>query len=128
MEKQRKRELGTAYAQSFRRMGIYQIRNAENGKILVLGTMDLDGAKNRLAFMQQTNMNSIFELQQDWNKHGGNCFVFEELDSIKPREEHLNDRSELKKYQAEVDALLELWLEKLQPYEEKGYNRRPRSN
>lgn len=128
MEKQRKRELGTAYSQSFRRMGIYQIRNVENGKILVLGSMDLDGAKNRLTFMQQTNMNTVFELQQDWNKYGAGSFVFEELDSIKPREEHLNDRSELKKYQAEVDALLELWIEKLQPYEEKGYNRRPRAN
>lgn len=128
MEKQRKRELGTAYAQSFRRMGVYQIRNVENGKILVLGSMDLDGAKNRLAFMQQTNMNTVFELQQDWNKHGGSSFVFEELDSIKPREENVTDRNELKKYQTEVDALLELWIEKLQPYEEKGYNRRPRSN
>ncbi|NIK67260.1 MULTISPECIES: GIY-YIG nuclease family protein [unclassified Paenibacillus] len=128
MEKQRKRELGTAYAQTFRRMGVYQIRNTENEKILVLGTMDLDGAKNRLAFMQQTNMNTVFELQQDWNKYGGGCFVFEELDSIKPREENVTDRSELKKYQAEVDALLELWIEKLQPYDEQGYNRRPRSN
>ncbi|WP_336787245.1 GIY-YIG nuclease family protein [Paenibacillus sp. MMO-177] len=128
MEKQRKRELGTAYAQSFRRMGVYQIRNVENGKILVLGSMDLDGAKNRLAFMQETNMNTVFELQQDWNKHGGSSFVFEELDSIKPREENVTDRNELKKYQTEVDALLELWIEKLQPYEEKGYNRRPRSN
>ncbi|WP_251652654.1 GIY-YIG nuclease family protein [Paenibacillus glycanilyticus] len=128
MEKQRKRELGTAYAQSFRRMGIYQIKNVENGKILVLGTMDLEGAKNRLAFMQQTNMNTVFELQQDWNKYGGSSFAYEELDTIKPREEHLNDRSELKKYQAEVDALLELWLEKLQPYDEAGYNRRPRAN
>ncbi|GLX66410.1 GIY-YIG nuclease family protein [Paenibacillus glycanilyticus] len=128
MEKQRKRELGTAYSQSFRRMGIYQIRNVENGKILVAGTMDLDGANNRLAFMKQTNMNTVFELQQDWNKYGGSTFEFEELDSIKPREENLTDRSELKKYQAEVDALLELWLEKLQPYDEKGYNRRPRSN
>ncbi|ACT00621.1 GIY-YIG nuclease family protein [Paenibacillus sp. JDR-2] len=128
MEKQRKRELGTAYAQTFRRMGVYQIRNTENDKILVLGSMDLDGAKNRLAFMQQTNMNTVFELQQDWNKYGGSCFAFEELDSIKPREENVTDRSELKKYQAEVDALLELWIEKLQPYEEKGYNRRPRSN
>lgn len=127
MEKHRKRELGTAYAQTFRRMGVYQIRNAVNNKILVLGSMDLDGAKNRLAFMQQTNMNTVFELQQDWNKYGGNCFVFEELDSIKPREENLSDRSELKKYQEEVDALLELWMEKLQPFEEKGYNRRPRS-
>ncbi|MCM3627043.1 GIY-YIG nuclease family protein [Paenibacillus glycanilyticus] len=128
VEKQRKRELGTAYAQSFRRMGIYQIKNVENGKILVLGTMDLEGAKNRLAFMQQTNMNTVFELQQDWNKYGGSSFAYEELDTIKPREEHLNDRSELKKYQAEVDALLELWLEKLQPYDEAGYNRRPRAN
>jgi hypothetical protein len=29
----------------------------------------------------------------------------------------------LKKYRVEVATLLELWLEKLQPYDDKGYNR-----
>lgn len=126
LDKQRKKELASAYKQSFRPMGVYQIRNVENGKVYVDGSMDLDGARNRLAFMKQTNLNTIMELQQDWNKYGGDCFVFEELDRIKPREEVLNDTSELKKYKDEVDALLELWLEKLQPYGDKGYNKTKR--
>ncbi|MFD1773722.1 GIY-YIG nuclease family protein [Paenibacillus rhizophilus] len=123
LDKQKKKELASAYAQSFRPMGVYQIRNVKNGKILVLGSMDLTGAGNRLAFMQQSNLNSIHELQKDWKECGGDSFVFEELDQIKPREETMNDISELKDYQEEVDALLELWIEKLQPFGDKGYNK-----
>lgn len=122
-DKQRKKELASAYAQSFRPMGVYQIRNVKNGKILVLGSMDLPGARNRLAFMQQTKLNSIMELREDWKEYGGDAFVFEELDQIKPREESVADRSELKSYQEEVDALLELWIDKLQPFGDKGYNK-----
>ncbi|AWB44102.1 hypothetical protein DCC85_07645 [Paenibacillus sp. CAA11] len=127
LDKQRKKELSASYTQTFRRMGVYQIRNVKNDKILVLGTMDLDGAKNRLAFQQQTKMNSIFEIAEDWKTFGGESFVFEELDQIKPKEESLGDSTELKKYKADVDALLELWLEKLQPYGERGYNKLKRS-
>ncbi|MNR67179.1 hypothetical protein D3C85_1910360 [compost metagenome] len=52
--------------------------------------------------------------------------MFEVLDRIEPRDEILLDAADLKSYRAEVDALLELWLEKLEPYEEKGYNKRKR--
>lgn len=123
LDKQKKKELAAAYAQSFRPMGVYQIRNVKNGKILVLGSMDLTGARNRLSFMQQSNLNSIHELQSDWKIYGGDSFVFEELDLIKPREETMNDSSELNEYQQEVDALLELWIEKLEPFGDKGYNK-----
>lgn len=123
MDKQRKKELAAAYTGSFRPMGVYQIRNIVNEKILVCGSMDLEGARNRLEFMKQTNMNTVGELREDWTRYGKDSFVFEELDQIKPKEEHLADRSELKKYQDDVDALLELWIDKLQPFGEKGYNR-----
>lgn len=123
IDKQRKKELASSYKMSFRPMGVYQIRNTENGKIYVDGTMDLDGARNRLAFCQETNLNSYRELQADWNAYGGSSFVFEELDRIKPREETMNDASELKAYREEVEALLELWLEKLRPFGERGYNK-----
>ncbi|NKI19754.1 GIY-YIG nuclease family protein [Paenibacillus dendritiformis] len=123
LDKQRKKELASAYQNSFRPMGVYQIRNVKNGKILVDGTMDLDGAKNRLEFMKQTKLNNIPELKQDWEQYGGDCFVFEELDRVKPREESVADRSELKKYRDEVGALLELWIEKLQPFGDAGYNK-----
>ncbi len=123
LDKQQKKELATAYKQSFRPMGVYQIRNTENGKILVGGSMDLDGMNNRLAFSKQMNANTFMELKDDWNRYGGKAFVFEVLDRIKPREEQMNDPSELEAYKEEVETLLELWLEKLQPYGEKGYNK-----
>lgn len=128
LDKQKKKDLASAYAQSWRPMGVYQIRNTVNGKIYVDGTMDLDGARNRLAFMQKTNMNKMLELRQDWSAHGAAAFVFEELDRISPREDSNGDRGiEQRGYKEEVDALLELWLEKLQPYGDQGYNRRPRA-
>jgi len=123
LDKQQKKELATAYKQSFRPMGVYQIRNTENGKILVGGSMDLEGMNNRLTFSKQMNSNTFMELKDDWNRYGGEAFVFEVLDRIKPREEQMNDPSELAAYKEEVETLLDLWLEKLQPYGEKGYNK-----
>jgi hypothetical protein len=123
LDKIRKKELASAYAQSFRPMGVYQIRNVKNGKIYVDGSMDLDGARNRLEFMKQTNLCTLRELQRDWAANGADSFVFEVLDQIKPREETLGNPSELKSYRDEVGALAELWMEKLQPYGDRGYNR-----
>lgn len=123
IDKQKKKELATAYTQTYRTMGVYQIRNTVNGKVLVDGTMDMDGARNRFAFMQQTNLNTSFELKDDWNTFGGSAFVFEELDRIAPREELAGDPNERRVYKKDVEALLELWLDKLQPYGDKGYNK-----
>ncbi|WP_083180116.1 GIY-YIG nuclease family protein [Paenibacillus yonginensis] len=125
LDKQRKKELASQYTQTFRRMGIYQIRNTVNGKRLVASAMDLDGARNRLAFTQQNNVNSMGALQQDWNRYGGASFVFEELDEIKP-EEDFADAAGLEKYKGELEALLEMWIEKLQPFGDQGYNKRPK--
>ncbi|WNR46776.1 GIY-YIG nuclease family protein [Paenibacillus roseipurpureus] len=124
LDKQKKKELAADYTQTFRLMGVYQIRNVKNNKVLVAGTMDLDGARNRFEFCQQTRLNTTHEIQRDWLTYGADSFVFEELDRIQPREDVMVDASELRNYRSEVDALLELWLEKLQPYDEAGYNRR----
>jgi hypothetical protein len=123
LDKQKKKELASAYAQSFRPMGIFQIRNTENGKIYVGASMDLDGMRNRIAFIGGLAV-PFFELKEDWQHYGAERFVFEILDQLKPLEESQSDRSEPAKYRKELDALLELWLEKLQPYDNKGYNKR----
>ncbi|MBP1154867.1 MULTISPECIES: GIY-YIG nuclease family protein [unclassified Paenibacillus] len=92
------KKFATAYKQTFRPMGVYQIGNVKNGKIFVDGSMDLDGSINRLDFLKQTNMNAITEYKI------------------------LTDLSGLKTYREEVNALLGLWNKKLQPYGDKGYN------
>ncbi|CAM3927069.1 GIY-YIG nuclease family protein [Cohnella lubricantis] len=122
IDKQKKKQLSTSYATSARPMGVYQIRNVKNGKILVEGSMDLPGAHNRLEFQKQTNTNTVIALREDWNKYGPDAFVFEVLDRIKPPEEGTFDQAERLKYKEEVDALTELWVEKLQPFGDAGYN------
>jgi len=124
-DKRRKKELVVEYRQSFGPMGVYQIRNLDNGKIFVAGSMNLDAARNRHEF---TSANSaqppIPELHADWTRHGGARFVFEELDRVTPRGGATATEAELKTCRDELDALVELWLEKLQPYGERGYNKK----
>jgi hypothetical protein len=122
IDKQKKKELSAAYTQSVHPYGIYQIRNTVNGKVWVDSTMNLEGARNRVEFQRQTNMNSIPHLRDDWSRFGGESFVFEELDRLNPGEDDANDKQTARKYRDELDVLLQLWLDKLQPYGDKGYN------
>ena len=55
-------------------------------------------------------------LQQEWNEYGADKFVFEILEEVKVRDDpnfNLDD---------ELTLLEEIWLEKLQPFGERGYN------
>ena len=59
-------------------------------------------------------MNNL--LQEDWNKYGEKAFVFEVLEVLKEKEEGFSDIKE------ELKKLEEKWLEKLQPFGERGYH------
>ncbi|SRR6266540_2956064 len=122
LDKHRKRELTTAYRQSLRPMGIYQIRNLVNGKIFVDRSIDLEAARNRHQFVTAMDRPPIPELLPDWQIYGGKRFVFEVLDQVTPEDE-VADETVRQRYKGELDDLLELWLEKLQPYGSKGYNK-----
>ena len=124
LDKQKKKELATAYAKSFRPMGIFQLRNRENGKIYLGAAMDLEGMRNRIAFSAGQQFVPFDDIKEDWARFGADSFVYEIVDQLKPKTDLLADRAELAPYKAELDALLELWLEKLQPYGDKGYNKR----
>lgn len=117
-----KKELKNQYKQTEIPMGIYQIRNLTNGKIFIGCSRNLKGILNRRKMelrngMKFGNIDSS-ELQADWNKYGEENFVFEEIDYFKPKKDEFVDIDE------ELKGLLELWLEKLQPFDEKGYNKK----
>ncbi len=103
-------------------MGVFQIRNKVNGKILIGSSSNLPAILNR--FKTELRMGNCrnASLQKDWNEFGPEAFVFEELEILKP----LDDPN----YEAAEDLrfLEELWIEKLKPYGEKGYNKQPRTN
>jgi len=113
----RRKELKLQYKQNPPLMGVYQIRNLVNGKIWVTSAMNLHGAYNRYPSQFSFASFTIKDLKDDWNQYGADAFVFEILETIDPNEYAEADR------RAALALLEEIWLEKLQPYGDKGYNK-----
>jgi group I intron endonuclease len=111
-----KKVLIKQYKQTIQEMGIYQIKNKINGKLLIGNAKNLKGILNSNKFQLKTGRHSNQELQQDYNKYGEANFDFEILDYLKPKEDQNYD------YTEDLNILEDMWLDKLQPYNEKGYN------
>jgi group I intron endonuclease len=109
-----KKELKKEYLQNHRPMGVYQIRNIANEKVLIGAALDLPGILNRHKFQLKMGNHTNGALQTDWNEFGAENFAFEILDEITPKEG--------RDYREELAFLEELWLEKSQPYGDRGYN------
>jgi hypothetical protein len=116
---QNRREF-VAPCKSARPMGVYQIRNTENGKIFVDKSIDLTASRHRHYFVASMNRPPIAELLEEWKVYGGRRFVFEVLEVIHPGE--TDGAAGADQCRNELSALLDVWLEKLQPYGERGYN------
>lgn len=118
---ERRKKLIQEYKNRKPNMGIYQIRNKANGKIQVLSSLNLDGALSRFQFDLKMGLTMGLwdkELKEDLAQYGPENFEFEVLDRLKPVEDSQYD------YKEDLKALEELWLDKLQPYDERGYNKR----
>jgi group I intron endonuclease len=113
-----KKELKKQYKQNVRPMGIFQIKNLTNGKIFIGSAKDLNGKINSIKFQLEMNSNMNSELQQDFNKYGEKNFLFETMDLLDPKEDPNYD------YTEDLNVLEEMWLEKLQPFDDKGYNKK----
>jgi hypothetical protein len=118
MPKDSKRaDLKRLYKQSAPDMGIYQIKNRVNGKIYIDSSTNLEGTRNSRLF--QLKMGKIVfsrELQKELNEFGADSFEFSVLGVL--------DKPEPGDSVERLLAALELhWLDKLQPFGERGYNR-----
>jgi DNA-binding HxlR family transcriptional regulator len=115
----RKKELKMAYKMNPPKGGVFQIKNLVNGKLYVGSWPNIEGRINRDRMILNMNGHvSEKELQEEWNEFGEKNFEFKILDILKRQE----DSSDLD-YRKELDLLEEMWVEKLQPFGEKGYNR-----
>jgi len=78
--------------------GIYAIRCATSGETWLGRAPDLSTIQNRIWFTLRQGINSHRSLQQAWNAHGADAFVFEiverleEEESAYIRDRTLNDR------------------------------------
>lgn len=112
----KRKELHREYKGRVKPAGVYQVKNIVNGRVLLGSSLNLEGPLNRHKFMLKIGSHTNKALQKDWNEFGPDVFVFEVLEEVKMKDDpNFNLKDEL--------TLLEMiWLEKLQPVGEGGYN------
>ena len=116
---QSRKEMIRNYKERRKPAGVFQIKNVANGKVLLGSSLNLEGPLNSHRFMLTTGSHRNKALQNEWNAYGEKKFVFEILETVKVTDDpnfNLND---------ELILLEEIWLERLQPFGEKGYNTDP---
>ena len=111
-----RKELHREYRERIKPSGVYQVKNLANGKVLLGSSLNLEGLVNRNRFTLRTNCHPNKELQKDWNELGPDQFVFEIVEVVQVQD---NPNFNLKD---ELTLLEEIWLEKLQPFGDRGYN------
>jgi hypothetical protein len=111
-----RKEIHREYKERVKPAGVFQVRNVANGKVLLGSSLNLEGPLNKHRFMLKINGHPNKELQQDWNELGPDQFSFEILETVQISD---NPNFNLKD---ELTLLEEIWLEKLQPIGERGYN------
>lgn len=105
-----------AYKASRRPMGVFAVRNLVNGKVFVGSSTDLSAIFNRIRFQLYAGAHPVKELEADWKRYGTGKFEFEVLEELPPQTDSNYDPA------ADLETLEDLWLEKLQPFGDKGYN------
>lgn len=116
MTDERKKELIREYKETPRPMGVFQIKNTATGKVLLLKALNIPGIITRHQLELKRGMHRNRELQADWIHYGEDAFAFETLATLKP-EDYPPEQ-----WPGAVSELLKVWLAKLQPYGDAGYN------
>ncbi|KAF0822555.1 GIY-YIG nuclease family protein [Cytobacillus firmus] len=115
---ERKRELKQQFKETPIEAGVYQIKNNVNNKIFIGCTNNLKSL-NGVRFSLETNgYMPNRELQDEWNQYGKEAFEFVILEKLKKKNDpYFNEKEALEKME-------EKWLVELQPYGEKGFNKK----
>jgi len=112
-------EIRRAYKAAPRQAGIFQVKNLKNGKVLLGSSTNLHGPLNRHRFMLSIGRHHLQALQDDWNQFGPDAFAFEILEVVRPSDDPSFSVED------ELTLLEQIWVEKLQPFGDRGYNQGP---
>lgn len=96
-----------AYKDTPRPAGVFCVRNLAEDRLYVGATADLPAALNRQRFQLDGGLHPHRELQADWRRLGADAFSLEVLDELEAPADPGADRG------ADLEALHDLWLEKL---------------
>ncbi|OFW81745.1 MAG: hypothetical protein A2201_07410 [Alicyclobacillus sp. RIFOXYA1_FULL_53_8] len=111
----RKQELKQLAKETKILAGVYQVKNVDNQKVFIDSTPNLKTVEGQ-KFQLETGSHRNKALQEEWNKFGKETFVFEVLETLEEKPEgRLDVKDALKKMKKK-------WLDKVQPFGDKGYN------
>ncbi|HYH14579.1 MAG TPA: GIY-YIG nuclease family protein [Flavisolibacter sp.] len=111
------KELKNEYKSAKPKMGIFQIKNQINGKIYIDSSTNLEAIWNRHKTELKFGGHRNEGLQKEWNEFGEEHFTFDILSELTQKEE------EMLNYTAELKELKAMYVEELQPFGDKGYNK-----
>ena len=114
-----RKTLKRAYKQACHSMGIFRVRNLINCRSFVGSTSNLPAMLNRQRAQLSMGVHANRALQKDWDEFGPEAFEFDVLDELMPRDQPNYDPT------ADLQALEELWLDRLSQNKERGYNKTP---
>lgn len=112
-----RKDLIREYKERRRIAGVFMVKNTANGKVLLGSSLNIDGPLNSHRFMLRIGKHLNEELQQDWGTFGEESFTFEILETVPENDDpHVNVEEEL-------SLIEQIWIEQLQPFGDKGYNK-----
>jgi hypothetical protein len=112
-----RREIIKEYKDSIRPMGIVQVKNIRNNRVYITASANTTGTINSIRFqLKMGNFLPSPVLAQEWKEMGEQSFIVEVIDELKPVDDPAYD------YRADLKALEAMWLEKLNPFRERGYH------
>lgn len=111
----RRKELVELFKEMKTEAGVYKFENKRNGKVFVATTNNFKSINGkRMTLDMGGHMNRA--LQEEWTQYGGDSFTIEVLEILERKDSvYFDMKKELKK-------LEDKWLDKLQPFGERGYN------
>ena len=110
------KELKSEYKQMKFPMGVFQIKNIQNGKIFIDSSSNMNSKWNRHKMELRYGNHRNSELQSDWKNLGEDNFVFEILSDLEQKDDGgIN-------YSKELSLLEEMLIDELEPFGAKGYN------
>src|SRR4030042_6570828 len=116
MDVKSRKDIKREYKERRRSAGVFQVRNKANGKVLLGSSLNLEGPLNAHKFMLTIGRHRNDMLQKEWNEFGADQFAFEILEVVKAKDDPDFNLSD------ELELLEQIWLEKIQPFGERGYN------
>ena len=114
-----RKEIKREYKERQKPAGVFQVKNAVTGKVLLGSSLNLEGSLNKHKFMLTSGQHRNKTMQEDWHKYGPDKFVFEILEVVKVKDDPNFNLSD------ELTLLEQIWFEELQPFGERGYNISP---